>query len=69
MHSLIHALGLLKLQSHTHKQLVVNPRRASYKDLAVYHSKEYLEFTLDKKNDGAENPEFGLQDVRLTVLE
>ncbi|KAG6859772.1 hypothetical protein C0995_004304, partial [Termitomyces sp. Mi166 len=40
VHSLIHAFGLSK------RVKVLRPLRASYKDLAVYHTREYLDAVL-----------------------
>ncbi|TFK22393.1 Arginase/deacetylase [Coprinopsis marcescibilis] len=62
VHSLIHSMGLLKHNSESHRIQVVNPRRASFKDLAAYHSKEYLEFVLEAANEVQFNEELGLQD-------
>ncbi|KAH6909584.1 histone deacetylase complex protein [Coprinopsis sp. MPI-PUGE-AT-0042] len=54
VHSLIHSLGLLKLPG--------------VRDLAVYHSKDYLDFVLDKANEGKHNAEFGLQDDYIQLV-
>ncbi|EAU81472.2 histone deacetylase 8 [Coprinopsis cinerea okayama7 len=62
VHSLIHALGLFNPSPGRARIQVITPRRASYKDLSTFHSKEYLDYILDKDNDGVTNPEFGLQD-------
>lgn len=50
----------------------MNPRKATYKELAVYHSNDYLDFVLDSKNyvssagdapmDASLNANFGLED-------
>ena len=48
---------------------VVTPRRATFKDLAAYHTRDYLEMVLGggngDENGEAENTtsEFGLEDV------
>lgn len=70
VHSLVLELGLLS--AGTPGLQLVAPTRASYKDLAVYHSRDYLDFVLNPQNssraDGGVDAgfEFGLQDVRLT---
>ncbi|PPQ90526.1 hypothetical protein CVT25_015816 [Psilocybe cyanescens] len=71
VHSLISSLGLMGLDaSQTRRLQVVTPRKATYKDLAMYHTRDYLEVVLDAKNSDA-NPEtrslsvdaeFGLSD-------
>lgn len=50
----------------------MKPTRATYKDLAVYHSRDFLDFVLDAKNStqkftgkAGDNVEFGLEDVCL----
>jgi histone deacetylase 8 len=48
-----------------HLQLVT-PSKASYKDLAVYHSRDYLDTVLDPSfsaNKASNATEFGLEDV------
>jgi histone deacetylase 8 len=57
--------------SNTRRLQVVNPGRATYKDLAIYHSRDYLDFVLDPKNstrelssNSDEANDFGLEDVR-----
>ncbi|KAG5642242.1 hypothetical protein DXG03_003367 [Asterophora parasitica] len=63
VHTLIHAYGLSK-----HVK-VVRPVKASYKELAAYHTREYLDAVLDSKRgaspglrggDNGEEEEFGL---------
>ncbi|KAK7437922.1 hypothetical protein VKT23_018357 [Stygiomarasmius scandens] len=60
VHSLINALGLLSNTRSTRRIQVINPRRAAYKDLAIYHSKEYLDFVLNPSDEEPES--FGLED-------
>jgi histone deacetylase 8 len=50
---------------------VVTPQRASFRDLAVYHTRDYLEIVLNKNNGNEDREanitidnEFGLEDVR-----
>lgn len=72
VYALVSAMSLMSPEfSNTRRIQVVNPRRATYKDLAIYHSRDYLDFVLDPKNsmrglsansDEANN--FGLEDVR-----
>lgn len=71
VHSLVSALGLMASEfSSARKLRVITPRKATYKDLAVYHTRDYLDFVLDpSKSDGVEtdsvaaDTEFGLEDV------
>ncbi|KAF8870964.1 histone deacetylase complex protein [Gymnopilus junonius] len=71
VHSLIKSLGLMDADSSGKRRLqVVTPRKATYRDLAVYHTRDYLDFVLNSsKSDSAEtdggfsiNAEFGLED-------
>ncbi|PPQ68447.1 hypothetical protein CVT26_006034 [Gymnopilus dilepis] len=70
VHSLVSALGLMASEfSSARKLRVITPRKATYKDLAVYHTRDYLDFVLDpSKSDGvdtdsvAADTEFGLED-------
>ncbi|KAF9521808.1 hypothetical protein CPB83DRAFT_878428 [Crepidotus variabilis] len=76
VHSLINSLGLLNPKFSEKKRVqVVTPRKATYKDLAVYHTRDYLEAVLNPKNgslsdkfkglsvDAVEiDREFGLED-------
>lgn len=58
------------------KLQVVTPRKATYKDLAVYHTRDYLDFVLDaskSSNAGADSGfsmdvEFGLEDVIISPI-
>ncbi|RDB18669.1 Histone deacetylase 8 [Hypsizygus marmoreus] len=62
VHSLIASLGLLREPG----MRVVRPEKASYKDMAVYHAREYLDSVLDPTtgvgDDGGNRAEFGLED-------
>ncbi|KDR72484.1 hypothetical protein GALMADRAFT_126034 [Galerina marginata CBS 339.88] len=71
VHSLISSLGLLTPDaSRTRHLRVVTPRKATYKDLAVYHSRDYLDVVLDPSKSNDEevgnttsiDGEFGLED-------
>jgi histone deacetylase 8 len=67
VHSLISSIGLMSSDfSDTKRIQVINPIKATYKELALYHSRDYLEFVLDPTNSGSSegNTEFGLEDVR-----
>jgi histone deacetylase 8 len=78
VHSLVSALGLMKNNAsdrENRRLQVVAPRKASYKDLAVYHTRDYLDTVLDVNNadEGQEteveiNAEFGLEDACLRVF-
>ncbi|KAF8198627.1 histone deacetylase complex protein [Pholiota molesta] len=73
VHSLVSALGLMKNNAsdrENRRLQVVAPRKASYKDLAVYHTRDYLDAVLDVNNANEEqeteveiNAEFGLEDA------
>lgn len=74
VHSLISSLGLMSSDSsQTRRRLqVVTPRKATYKDLAMYHTRDYLEVVLDAKSNSdvtldargqSVDAEFGLSDV------
>jgi hypothetical protein len=75
VHSLVSSLGLLENgpAAHGTPQIqVIKPARASYKDLALYHSRDYLDFVLNPENSStddtedapmSQNIDFGLQDV------
>jgi histone deacetylase 8 len=75
VHSLVSALGLMKSNAsdRANRRLqVVAPRKASYKDLAVYHTRDYLDAVLDVNKADEEqetevgiNAEFGLEDACL----
>lgn len=51
---------------------VVTPLKASYKDLAVYHSRDHLDTVLDSSpsaNQASTNTtEFGLEDVSADIV-
>ena len=71
VHSLISSLGLMTSSPFQQRRLVVvTPRKASYKDLSVYHTRDYLDAILDtgnsSKNENESEPsaEFGLEDVK-----
>lgn len=71
VHSLISSLGLMTSSpSQKRRLVVVTPRRASYKDLSVYHTRDYLDAILDtnnpdkKESEAEPNAEFGLEDVK-----
>lgn len=77
MHSLINTLGILNPDFSKSRCLqVVTPRRASFRDLAVYHTRDYLEMVLNQKtgnedldsNIPIDLNDFGLQDVRASWL-
>ncbi|KAF5345921.1 hypothetical protein D9758_011417 [Tetrapyrgos nigripes] len=63
VHSLVNSLGLFSSASAERRLQVVNPRRASYRDLAVYHSREYLDFVLNPKHPGTP-ADYGDDDLR-----
>lgn len=75
MHALVNAMGLMSPEfSNTRQIQLVNPGRATYKDLAVYHSRDYLDFVLDPENstrgvsgNSDETNDFGLEDVRSDI--
>ncbi|KAF9041205.1 histone deacetylase complex protein [Panaeolus papilionaceus] len=67
VHALVKAFGLMSPEFSSTKHLqVVTPRRATYKDLATYHTKDYLDATLNhtSQSDDEETlqTEFGLED-------
>ncbi len=56
--------------SQTRRLQIVTPRKATYKDLAVYHTRDYLETVLQLGRDSTKSleldvldNEFGLEDV------
>ena len=67
VHSLISSLGLMNpIFSNTRHLQLVTPSKASYNDLAVYHSRDYLDIVLDPSfsaNQASNATEFGLEDV------
>lgn len=67
VHSLISSIGLMTAEfSDTKRIQVINPARATYKELALYHDRDYLDFVLDPNNstNSERNNNFGLEDVR-----
>jgi histone deacetylase 8 len=65
-------MGLMSPEFSSIKRIqVINPGRAEFKDLSVYHSRDYLDFVLEPKNSNSVSvveaevtAEFGLEDVR-----
>jgi len=77
VHALVTTMGIMSPNfSNTRRIQVVNPTRATYKDLAVYHSRDYLDFVLNPRHSIRELPvnshgaheKFGLEDVRRDSL-
>ncbi len=72
VHSLVKALALLAPaeSDHSTKLQPVRPVRATLKELAAYHTQDYLQFLLDPNNISAtirkpeDDAEFGLEEVR-----
>jgi len=66
VHSLVCAIGLMNPTfSNSRRLQVVTPSKATYKDLAVYHSRDYLDTVLDPSPSPNQVPnasEFGLED-------
>lgn len=56
VHSLAASLGLFS------QMKMIKPIRASYKDLQVYHSRDYLDFVLNPQGEITSNAQFGLED-------
>ena len=57
--------------SNSRRLQVITPTKASYKDLAVYHSRDYLDTVLDSfpgANQASNVTEFGLEDVSCNSL-
>lgn len=70
VHSLVKAYGLLSPHSSTNTQLrMLPPSPAGINDLAVYHTRDYLEFVLNSKTTVkptyTSRAEFGLEEVQL----
>lgn len=67
VHSLISSIGLMNpFFSNTKHLQVITPSKASYKDLSVYHSRDYLDTVLDRSPGAIQASnvaEFGLEDV------
>jgi histone deacetylase 8 len=72
VHSLTSALGLMNPGfSNTRRLQIVTPSKASYKDLAVYHTRDYLDTVLDlsfSSNQASNATEFGLEDVSAHIV-
>ena len=52
--------------SNSRRLQVITPLKASYRDLAVYHTRDYLDTVLDPSpsaNQASNATEFGLEDV------
>jgi histone deacetylase 8 len=57
---------MLPTFSQTRRLQIVTPRKATYKDLAVYHTRDYLETVLQLSRDSSNSEldnEFGLEDA------
>lgn len=57
--------------SNTRRLQVITPSKASYKDLAVYHSRNYLDTVLDPSPGAIQASnvaEFGLEDVSADLV-
>ena len=57
--------------SNSRRLQVITPSKASYKDLAVYHSRDYLDTVLDASpsaNQASNVAEFGLEDVSADII-
>ena len=71
MHSLISSIGLMSpVFSNSRRLQVITPSKASYKDLAMYHSRDYLDTVLDLSpgtNQASNVTEFGLEDVSADI--
>lgn len=76
VHSLVKAFELMNDQCdggtpYRRRLQIVTPQKANYSDLAVYHSRDYLDIVLDPTLTGdarsvaLENNEYGLEDVRV----
>ncbi len=72
VHSLVSSLGLMTNTAISCKRRlqVISPRQATYKELAAYHTRDYLEVVLNKTSEkqspGSEpglNAELGLEDA------
>jgi histone deacetylase 8 len=58
--------------SNSRRLQVITPSKASYKDLAVYHSRDYLDTVLDPSpsaNRASNVTEFGLEDVSADIVD
>ena len=78
VHTLMSSLGLMNPNySETRRLQVITPKRATYKDLAVYHTRDYLDAVLDSSKSKLDahtareqpqvvvNAEYGLEEVRV----
>ena len=67
VHSLVKAFKLLTTgHAYTSSSLkIINPKPAEYKDLAAFHTRDYLDFVLDPNSlsDDGQRSEFGLEEV------
>ena len=65
-------MGLMSpIFSNSRRLQVITPSKASYKDLAVYHSRDYLDTVLDlspSANQASNAAEFGLEDVSPDIV-
>src|SRR5271168_3814334 len=72
VHSLISSIGLMSpIFSNSRRLQLVTPLKASYKDLAVYHGRDYLDTVLSlpsSANQASNATEFGLEDVSADIL-
>lgn len=69
VHSLVKAFGLLSPRPGATAQLrLMRPVPAAVKDLAIYHTRDYLDFVFNKgnviKQERPVHVEFGLEEVR-----
>ncbi|KAF8656535.1 hypothetical protein AX16_002499 [Volvariella volvacea WC 439] len=70
VHSLINSLGLLSPNYSSSRRIqVITPRKATYRELISYHSREYMDYILDPENASRTHAsriesdvEFGLED-------
>ena len=74
VHGLVKSLGLLDPDPAFERVIqTCSPRKATRQDLAVYHSKAYLDFILDSAQRGEQRDseyetlkaEFGMEEVKL----
>jgi histone deacetylase 8 len=59
------------IYSNSRRLQVITPSKASYKDLAVYHSRDYIDALLDPSpgaNQASNLAEFGLEDVSADIV-
>lgn len=70
VHNLAKAFGLLSPRQDTSTQIrLLRPTPATVNDLAIYHTRDYLEFVLNSRNaakrEDSTQAEFGLEEVRV----